>query len=463
MLTGVLSRAQSKDPVKGVWSGTVNMFGSATPVLINFDPLQQAVGSRRATIDLPKMGLHSVQVDTLMQGPKDDSLRLVVSTLPGSFVGRLSADAQRLTGFLLLAGQRMPLQLQPGKLSWSTPLRPQALRLPLPYREASITFAGGSSGTQLAGTLALPKGRRSVPAVVLVSGSGPHNRHGEQFGHQPFRVLADNLARRGFAVLCYDERGVGASTGRFAPATTTDFAADVAAAVAALRANRRIDAQRIFLIGHSQGSLEVARVAAQDAGVAGIALLSGLAEPLVEVYKARLRAQMAPHLNKSDTTGRADILKTQLVCEAVLTIIAASPNEAAAVAALQQPIPAQGITPEELAYFAPTYMQPTVQDILRQDPRADLRKIRVPVLAVTGALDTDAPAATQLPALKAALPASSSTQLTTVVVPEVTHFLQTIPAGTTLSPYDNPESISPAALSAIGDWLTKQTKQPKSN
>ncbi|UOQ74021.1 alpha/beta hydrolase [Hymenobacter cellulosilyticus] len=342
-------------------------------------------------------------------------------------------------------------------------MRLQAPRLPLPYRETVVRFAGGSAVTQLVGTLALPKGRRPVPAVVLVSGSGPHNRHGEQFGHQPFRVLADDLARRGFAVLCYDERGVGASTGHFASATTTDFAADVAAAVAALRANRHIDAQRIFLMGHSQGSLEVARVAAQDSGVAGVVLLSGLAEPLVEVYKARLRAQMAPHLNKADTTGRADILKTQLVCEAVLNIIAASPNEAAALAALQRPIPAQGISPEELAYFAPTYLQPTVQDILRQDPRPDLRKIRVPVLAVTGALDTEAPATTQFPALKAAFPASGGTQLTTVVVPQVTHFLQTIPAGTTLSPYDNPESISPAALSAIGDWLTKQIRQPKSN
>ncbi|UOQ74020.1 hypothetical protein [Hymenobacter cellulosilyticus] len=121
MLTAGLARAQVKGRVEGVWSGSAIVFGTTTPVIIHLDPLRRTGGARRATLDLPTMGMHSVQVDSLLQGPGDDSLRLVVSTLPGKYVGRLSADARQIRGFLLLAGQRLPLQLQPGSASWTPP------------------------------------------------------------------------------------------------------------------------------------------------------------------------------------------------------------------------------------------------------------------------------------------------------------------------------------------------------
>ena len=53
---------------------------------------------------------------------------------------------------------------------------------PLPYRELSVSFAGGAAGVTLAGTITAPPGGRG-PAVVFISGSGPHNRDSEEFGH----------------------------------------------------------------------------------------------------------------------------------------------------------------------------------------------------------------------------------------------------------------------------------------
>ena len=85
----------------------------------------------------------------------------------------------------------------------------------------------------LAGTLARPEGaaRQQVPVVVLIGGSGPQDRDGsrvELAGYQPFRDLAASLAASGIASLRLDDRGTGASTGRFDEATTLEFADDIA-------------------------------------------------------------------------------------------------------------------------------------------------------------------------------------------------------------------------------------------
>ena len=439
--------------------GTISLFGMAAPVDVDFRPLQQP-GARLALMALPRQGLHGMQLRPAASG--DDSLHFTINSLPGRYVAKLrTTDSLRLTGFLLVAGQRLPLTLRPIGPNRRAPLRRQTPHAPLPYRELATQFAGGAPGVRLDATLTIPPGAGLVPGIVLVSGSGPHNRDGEQFAHQPFRVLADALARRGFAVLCYDERGVGRSTGNFAAATTADFAADATAAVAALRAERRVKIGPVYVLGHSQGSLEVERVAAQDPTVAGVVLLGGIGQPMLTVYKERLRAQVAPRLAAPDTAGRAAILSTRRVYEAVLDLIAASPDSAAAVAALQRPLVAQGISVEAMSYFAPTYLEHTMQDILRQDPRPYVQKIKVPVLAVTGSRDEEAPASTQLPALAADLRSGGNRAFTSVTIPHVTHFFQTVSPTTALSPFDNPETFSPAELTVIGDWLTRQVEQKR--
>lgn len=75
--------------------------------------------------------------------------------------------------------------------------------------------------------------------MVLISGSGPQDRDETVFGHKPFLVLADYLTRAGIAVLRYDDRGVGKSTGNFNSATTLDFVEDAKSAFAFLKMRKR--------------------------------------------------------------------------------------------------------------------------------------------------------------------------------------------------------------------------------
>ena len=81
-------------------------------------------------------------------------------------------------------------------------------------------------------TLTLPEETGPFPGAVLITGSGPQDRDGAVFGFPLFRVLSDHLTRQGIAVLRYDGRGVGSSTGSVPGSTTTDFAGDALAGLA---------------------------------------------------------------------------------------------------------------------------------------------------------------------------------------------------------------------------------------
>jgi len=100
--------------------------------------------------------------------------------------------------------------------------RPQAPKPPFPYLQEEVTFTNRMAGVTLAGTLTVPQSGGPYPAVVLISGSGEQDRDELIYYHRPFLVLADYLSQRGIAVLRYDERGVGESSGQFSTATTVD-------------------------------------------------------------------------------------------------------------------------------------------------------------------------------------------------------------------------------------------------
>jgi dienelactone hydrolase len=170
------------------------------------------------------------------------------------------------------------------------PRRPQEDAIaaaPLPYREETVAFDNPAvPGVRLAGTLTLPNSGSPFAAAILIAGSGRNDRDepirngdGTASGHKPMLVLADALTRQGYAVLRYDKRGVGKSSGDYAAATTMDFISDARAAIAYLRSRPDIDGARLTLIGHSEGATIGALLAADDPTVAGVVMMAGFAEP----------------------------------------------------------------------------------------------------------------------------------------------------------------------------------------
>ncbi|MEO8450129.1 MAG: alpha/beta hydrolase [Gemmatimonadota bacterium] len=144
-----------------------------------------------------------------------------------------------------------------------------------PYTAEDVRVRNEKGGITLAGTLTIPRhasGSR-VPAVVMITGSGPEDRDSGTPalpGWKPFRQIADTLGRRGIAVLRLDDRGVGGSDLGSMSATSADFADDIRAALAYLRTRGDIDGSKLGLIGHSEGGMIAPMVAATDSSLRGI-------------------------------------------------------------------------------------------------------------------------------------------------------------------------------------------------
>ena len=115
------------------------------------------------------------------------------------------------------------------------------------------------AGVRLSGTITFPGAATASPGVVLVGGSGPSDRHSGGL----FDSLSEHLAGAGVAVLAYDKRGVGRSTGAWPAATVDELAGDAAAALATLRAHPRIAAGAVGVLGNSEGGWVALRLCAQ--------------------------------------------------------------------------------------------------------------------------------------------------------------------------------------------------------
>jgi uncharacterized protein len=331
--------------------------------------------------------------------------------------------------------------------------RPQEPARPLPYPERDVTFESPRSRLDLAGTLVMPRGSGPHPAVVLVAGTGRQDRDATHAGHRPFLVLADHLARRGIAVLRYDERGVGASSGDHDTATTLDFADDAGAAATWLATQPGVDGTRVGVIGHSEGGL-VATLAAASPDVAFVVLLGAPGLPMrdIAVRQATLMARAdgaAPRHVAVATRMAANIAELfSLELEAEELRAAARPILEEGFAALPTSIRAREIE-RALDY----YTSPWAQFAWRYDPARALRALQQPVLALNGSLDTHVEDTANLAAVRAALLQGGNSSITVHSIPRLNHYFQTALTGGTREYARIEETLSPVALEMISSWI----------
>jgi len=145
----------------------------------------------------------------------------------------------------------------------------------------------GTGEWQLPGTLAKPKGAGPFPAVVLVAGSGPHDRDESIGPNRPFRDLGWGLASRGIATLRFDKRTFAHQAKMAAHPDEVDidqeYVLDACAAVALLRQTPGIDPKRVLVLGHSQGGTMLPRIAQHCPEVAGLIGLAAGFRPLEDI------------------------------------------------------------------------------------------------------------------------------------------------------------------------------------
>jgi pimeloyl-ACP methyl ester carboxylesterase len=382
-------------------------------------------------------------------------LHFAVSKLNLSYDGIWSEDEKAWKGSLRFQGV-YPLTLKRataadmGSVVHRRPQEEAIAAGPKPYVQREVLFNDSAAHDQLAGTLSLPMGKGPFPAIVLISGTGRNTRDEDVSGHRVFLVLADALARKGFAVLRYDKRGVGGSSGDYDAATTADFASDAEAAVGWLRTQRHIDAARIGVLGHSEGGIIAPMVAATDKSVAFVVMIAGPSIRGDKLFVLQSAATARAYGAPSDYISRRKVFDRELY-----DAIVSAPSESAAFDRAQA-IVAQGVAERlvdanEAQTLAKDDTRPWERQFLAYDPAPTLARVEVPVLALYGSLDVQVPAKENSDAARKAL--KNNPNATVMVLPGMNHLLQDARSGAPSEYNDIEETISPAALKVIADWL----------
>ncbi len=332
------------------------------------------------------------------------------------------------------------------------------------FKELEVRFS--NEDITLVGTLTLPEGPGPHPAVILLTGSGPQNRDEEiegVAGYAPFRVIAEYLSSRGIAVLRYDDRGTGQSTGAFAQATTHDFADDAEAALDYLLSRQEIDFMRLGLLGHSEGAAVAAIVAARRPDVAFVVSLAGPAVSGYETILKQVELILLASGQASDVVSAA-VTQQKTILDLVLrqdwetleTILLGIKRMQLAVLPLEQR-KAMGDLNElarQLAKQELTVMQsPWYRYFLVYNPADDWSKIRVPVLAIFGGRDVQVDVEQNKNALEYALRNAGNNDFTIVVLPEANHLFQLALTGGIEEYALLPKELHPQLLPLIVDWI----------
>src|SRR5687768_11757235 len=371
----------------GSWHGTLDAGAQKLRLLVTVT--KSDAGAYAGKFDSLDQGA-SIPIDTITVN--GDAVRWEIKSPAIVFEGTLNKERTEVTGTFTQGDQKFPLTLKRGDQAAVTPT---ATPTPKPDYSAPAdapyiaeeVLVKTPAGHTLAGTLTLPKSAsrtKPVSAIVTASGSGPQDRD-ENIGlpgFRPFRQIADSLARRGIAVLRMDDRGTGASGGTFKGSTSADFAEDVRAGLAYLRMRHEIRSDRLGVLGHSEGAIIAPMVAEKEPTLRAIVLLAGIAQP----GRTALHFQMKNQIEHN----------TKLTPEARDSQIADIPKRIDAMMAAD----------------------PWMKFFLTYDPATTMRRVKTPVLILTGSRDQQA-VPEQVALQEAAFKEGGNKDVTAKVLPDL--------------------------------------------
>ncbi len=432
--------------IDGAWMGAIDT--GAIKVSCVFHVTKTAEGLT-ATMDVPDQGASGIPVTSVARDGA--TIKMQVERIGGTFDGKINADLTTIDGTWKQSGASFPLVLKRVKdASQLERRRPQNPVKPYPYRDEEVSYDNKAQGITLWATLTIPPGKGPFPAVLLIAGSGAHDRDESLLGHRPFLVLSDYLTRKGIVVLRADKRGVGKSTGSLATATTADFATDAEAGVAYLKTRSEVDPHNIGLVGHSEGGVIAPMVAARDTDVAFIVLMAGPGVP-----GDQLLPEQELLLLEASGVGHEAAEKKVDKNRAMFALIEREKDDAVLEKELRTQLAADEVPEGQAGTAVRQLTSPWLRYFLSYDPATSLRKVKCPVLALDGEKDLQVPPAQNLPAIRAALEAGGNKHFEIDEMPGLNHLFQSAKTGAPGEYAEIEETMSPVAMEKIASWILK--------
>jgi uncharacterized protein len=213
-----------------------------------------------------------------------------------------------------------------------------------------------------------------LPAVLVLGGIGCYSVDLASNAQDAYMLLTHAISRAGFVTMRLEKSGVGDSQGP--PCNQVDFAAEergYAAALQVLRNDPLVDASRIYLLGHSIGTVEAPRLAARQP-VAGIIVAESVGRDWPEYEVRNLRRQLELSGESPSDVDTALLEKQQCLVRLLL--------EDQLEAEIERSIPSckthNGVYPVAASYM---------QQVAPLDIIGVWAKVNVPVLAIYGRSD----------------------------------------------------------------------------
>jgi dienelactone hydrolase len=310
---------------------------------------------------------------------------------------------------------------------------------PLPYKEEDVTFQSG--GVALTGTLRLPLTKSKHPALFIMQGSGAVDRDGEWF-------YADHFTRQGIVTLVYDKRGTGSSGGDYRDESINDFAAEALAGIHYLQSRSEVNPKRVGLYGRSHGGIVAPLAASLSKDVAFVINVSGAGVPPYQQVTYQAEAQM-----RRDGFSETDIAEAIAYMNQKWEVARTGGEgwdrlQAATQRARDKKWFARVQPATKLADIVPSWKLE-----MDYDPMPALEKVKCPVLAVFGELDTLTPVAETTANYRKGLGKAGNKDLTIKVFPNADHALLVWP-----KPNDQAHwpVLAAGYLDTMTNWINKR-------
>lgn len=396
----LLAPLMNAQEITGTWTGLLDTGAAKLNIVFHFQ--KDSSGKAICHMDSPDQSVKGIPAsETFISA---DSVSISIPSLYITYRGKLAEGM--IKGTFSQAGIDLSLDLKPGNIKRD---RPQTPSEPYPYTTEEVTFTNTQAGVTLSGTLTYPVGYRpgdDVPAVVMVSGSGPQDRNSEIFDHKTFLVLADLLARAGIATLRYDDRGVGKSGGESLTANTAEVAQDAEAAVEFMRGLEKFS--RTGVLGHSEGGCVAFMLAAR-----------GEADFMISMAGTGVRGD--------------EVLYSQA-------------TRISALSGMEYPL-----TKEQFMETVRSQHNPWLDWFIDYDPAEDISKITCPALVLNGDKDVQVIADINIPAIKAAL--KDNPHNVVKIYPGLNHLFQPCTTGLPTEYAGISMTISPEVAQDIAEWI----------
>lgn len=300
--------------------------------------------------------------------------------------------------------------------------------LPLQEEQSNIpdnsNFTYKSPTGSIKGTIQAPESKKPIPVVLIIAGSGPTDRNGNQsttVNSNAYKMIADSLFNAGIASLCYDKRGVAGSALALKDESKLkfeDMVNDAVGIVKMLKNDNRFSS--VHILGHSEGSL-VGMLAAAKEPVSGYISVAGIAERADKIIVRQIAAQ-----------------SEELSLKAAFMLDS-----------LQNGHELKNVDETLAPLFRPS-IQPYIASWIKYDPQDEIKKLAIPVLILQGTTDIQV-AAEEADKLKAAYP-----KATLKVIQGMNHALKNAPAdrAKNLATYTNPKlPISNGFMPSLIDFV----------